>query len=112
LPFADASFERIFSSLMLHHLTHLEKQAALGEVARVLVPGGSLHVIDFGPPRNALDRALTGLIHHGERIADNLEGRIPELMCIAGLADAGEVEGIRTLFGRLALFSARRDTTQ
>jgi ubiquinone/menaquinone biosynthesis C-methylase UbiE len=109
LPFADASFDRVLSSLMLHHLTMVEKQRALDEVRRVLVPGGTLHILDFGRPEGALDRALTFLIHHGERMADNLAGRLPELMRGAGLAEVAELESVRTAFGRLTLFAARRD---
>jgi len=108
IPHADASFERVVSSLMLHHLTRDEKRATFAEVRRVLVPGGSLHVLDFGPPRSRLDRALTWLIHHGHRIEDNLEGRLPGLMQGAGLVDARELEGIRTAFGCLALYRAAR----
>jgi ubiquinone/menaquinone biosynthesis C-methylase UbiE len=109
LPFADGSFDRVLSSLMLHHLTMSEKQRALDEVRRVLVPGGTLHVLDFGRPGGALDRTLTFLIHHGERMADNLEGRLPELMRGAGLAEVCEFESVRTAFGRLSLFAARRE---
>jgi ubiquinone/menaquinone biosynthesis C-methylase UbiE len=109
LPFADGSFDRVLSSLMLHHLTMIEKQRALDEVRRVLVSGGTLHVLDFGRPGGALDRALTFLIHHGERMADNLAGRLPELMRGAGLAEVRELESVRTAFGRLSLFAARRE---
>ena len=109
LPFAGASFDRVLSSLMLHHLTMSEKQRALAEVRRVLVPGGTLHVLDFGRPAGALDRTLTFLIHHGERMADNLEGRLPELMRGAGLAEVCELDSVRTAFGRLTLFAARRE---
>ena len=34
LPYDDDSFDRVLSSLMLHHLTTAEKQQALGEVWR------------------------------------------------------------------------------
>src|SRR5215469_15136371 len=47
LPYSDASFDRVFSSLMFHHLPHDAKLATLCEVRRVLKPGGSLHLLDF-----------------------------------------------------------------
>jgi ubiquinone/menaquinone biosynthesis C-methylase UbiE len=47
LPYPDAGFDRVLSALMLHHLDHDTKVAAAAEVARVLRPGGSLHVVDF-----------------------------------------------------------------
>ena len=47
LPYPDASFDRVLSALMLHHLDHDTKAAAAAEVFRVLRPGGSLHLADF-----------------------------------------------------------------
>jgi ubiquinone/menaquinone biosynthesis C-methylase UbiE len=46
LPYADGSFDRVLSSMMLHHLDADVKAAALAEAFRVLRPGGSLHVVD------------------------------------------------------------------
>ncbi len=108
LPYGDGAFDRVLSSLVLHHLTHAEKLATLREVGRVLRPGGSLHVLDFGPPHGPLDRWLTGLIHRDERMDDNLAGRLPELMREAGLAEAREVTSVRTALGRLSILEAKR----
>jgi ubiquinone/menaquinone biosynthesis C-methylase UbiE len=108
IPCADASIDRVVSSLMVHHLTQDEKRRTFADVARVLRPGGSFHVLDFGPPISALDRALTWLVHHGDRIDDNLAGRLPSLMRGAGLGDARELSKVRTLFGCLALYGATR----
>jgi ubiquinone/menaquinone biosynthesis C-methylase UbiE len=47
LPYADASFDRVLSSLMLHHLDDDAKAATAAEIRRVLRPGGSLHLVDF-----------------------------------------------------------------
>ncbi len=108
LPFADGAFDRVLSSLVLHHLTSAEKLATLRDVHRVLRPGGSLHVLDFGPPRGRLDRWLTHLIHHGHRMDDNLAGQIPELMREAGFEGALESASVRTALGRLSIFEAKR----
>lgn len=40
LPFSDAYFDRVVSSLFFHHLAPKEKSATLVEVRRVLRPGG------------------------------------------------------------------------
>lgn len=48
LPFPDCAFDRVLSSMMLHHLEDEAKAAALSEVFRVLRPGGLLHVVDVG----------------------------------------------------------------
>jgi SAM-dependent methyltransferase len=46
LPYPDDSFDRVFSSLMLHHLDSASKDALLAEVRRVLRPDGLLVLAD------------------------------------------------------------------
>ncbi len=46
LPYADASFDRVLSSMRLHHLDDAAKTEALAEAYRVLRPGGSMHIVD------------------------------------------------------------------
>jgi len=46
LPYADESFDRVLSSMMLHHLDSDAKTAALREAYRVLRPAGSMHIVD------------------------------------------------------------------
>ena len=48
LPYADGSFDRVVSSLVLHHLKRDEKLEALRDVHRVLASDGALHVLDVG----------------------------------------------------------------
>ncbi len=50
IPYPDSSFDRVFSSFMLHHLTAEQQRCALTEARRVLTPSGSLHVLDFAAP--------------------------------------------------------------
>lgn len=47
LPYEDGSFDRVFSSLMLHHLDTASKDALLAEVRRVLAPDGLLVLADM-----------------------------------------------------------------
>jgi ubiquinone/menaquinone biosynthesis C-methylase UbiE len=47
LPYPDGSVDRVFSSLMLHHLDPPVKDAMLAEVRRVLRPGGALVLADL-----------------------------------------------------------------
>ncbi|WP_207419866.1 class I SAM-dependent methyltransferase [Roseomonas haemaphysalidis] len=44
MPFGDASFDHVFVCFVLEHLA--DPAAALGELQRVLRPGGSLTVIE------------------------------------------------------------------
>ena len=108
LPYADGSFDRVVSSLMLHHLTRENKQRALREAWRVLRPGGELHVADFAKPHTALMRliALPALLGASSMVRDNLQGRLPDLIRSAGFEEVCERQRFQTIFGTLSLFSA------
>src|SRR5215475_1104449 len=51
LPYPDGSVDRVLSAFMFHHLEPADRRSALREVRRVLAPGGSLHLLDFGGAR-------------------------------------------------------------
>jgi ubiquinone/menaquinone biosynthesis C-methylase UbiE len=53
VPYADESFDRVLSSMMLHHLDDDMKAAAVAEAFRVLRPGGGMHVVDIVGPHGA-----------------------------------------------------------
>jgi ubiquinone/menaquinone biosynthesis C-methylase UbiE len=48
VPFADGSYDAVLASFVVSHLT--EYGAGLGEIVRVLRPGGRLGVTAWGPP--------------------------------------------------------------
>jgi ubiquinone/menaquinone biosynthesis C-methylase UbiE len=103
LPFPDASFDRVLSSYMLHHLDAEQKAAAMREVRRVLRPGGEVHVLDAdGTPHGGSER------HRHPRLADHTPERILATMSEAGLADpaqTGRGRG-RTALGHYVLLRA------
>jgi demethylmenaquinone methyltransferase/2-methoxy-6-polyprenyl-1,4-benzoquinol methylase/phosphoethanolamine N-methyltransferase len=47
LPYPDAAFDVVLSSLMMHHLPADLKPLALAEIQRALKPNGRLLIIDF-----------------------------------------------------------------
>jgi len=108
LPYPDESFDRVLSSLMLHHLEPAEKPAMLREIARVLRPGGRLHLLDFGGSHHAPHGFFARRTHASPRIQDNLGDRIPALMRDAGLTDARETGQVQIRAGRLAVFCGVR----
>ena len=64
MGYADGTFDRVLSAFMFHHLAADSRQRALAEVRRVLRPGGSLHLLDFGGTRNRSDGFLARMAHH------------------------------------------------
>jgi SAM-dependent methyltransferase len=103
LPYPDASFDRVLSSMVFHHLTREHKVETLREVARVLAPGGQLHVVDFGPSDGLHGRVMR-LLERGQDMRDHLEGRFVDLMRGAGFADAGESGRHGTPFSSLSFY--------
>ncbi len=109
-PFAPGSFDRVLSTLVLHHLTTPQKRAALAAARGLLRPGGELHVADWGRPQNALMRlaALTFRVFDGgETTAANLAGELPALIAGAGFVDVRETEHRMTPFGTLTFLRGR-----
>jgi ubiquinone/menaquinone biosynthesis C-methylase UbiE len=106
LPYADASFDRVFSSLMFHHLPQNAKLPTLCEVRRVLKPGGSLHLLDFVEPGRRSHNPLARWLHASEQMEDNTQERILSRMSEAGLLDARPVAFDERLFGRIVYYRA------
>jgi ubiquinone/menaquinone biosynthesis C-methylase UbiE len=53
IPFPDAMFDVVFSTLIMHHLPAELKREGLLQIARVLKPGGRLVIADFKSLENA-----------------------------------------------------------
>jgi ubiquinone/menaquinone biosynthesis C-methylase UbiE len=108
LPFPDASFDRVISSFMFHHLESEQKPAVLRELLRVLRPGGRLHLVDFGGAGHGLGAFLARLVHREESLRANTEDGLTELLREAGFGAAEEVEQRSSLFGGLVYYRAQR----
>ena len=111
LPYPDASFDRVVSSLFFHHLLRADKVRTLAAIRRVLRPGGELHIADWGHPEDpAMRLAALGirLLDGAESTADNLAGRLPQVIADAGFKRVSEGRAFRTVFGLVRLVSARR----
>lgn len=87
LPYPEASFDRVFSSFMFHHLPAAEKEQTLREARRVLKPAGSFHLLDFVGADAARHGFLARVLHSSPRLADNSEARMLALMQHAGFGD-------------------------
>ena len=108
LPFADGEFDRVLSSMMLHHLDEDVKAAAAAEIYRVLRPGGSLHIVDVGGHVTAHRGLAARWTKDKPHVAGNLGDAIPRLLRGAGF-DCEEVGTRRhRLIGQLTFYRATR----
>ena len=107
LPYPDESFDRILSSIMIHHLKTPDKIQTAQEVYRVLKPGGQLHIIDFGKPVTWYGKILGPFLHKFEEANDNIEGTLPNIFGAPGLKT--QVTGnFWTFFGDLAFLRGEK----
>jgi ubiquinone/menaquinone biosynthesis C-methylase UbiE len=92
LPLADASVDRVVTTLVLHHLPRDALVGAFREIRRVLVPGGSFLAVD-------LDLSSPSNPRHGPHAHAHAAGASFDLDAIASqaghlgfeLADSGPV---------------------
>jgi SAM-dependent methyltransferase len=110
LPYEDASFDRVLSTLFFHHLDLAGKRATVAEIGRVLRPGGELHVADWGKGSDPLMAALSWpvrLLDGLDVTRENFDGSLPRLLAEGGLEDVAERDRLRTPLGSMVLLSAR-----
>ena len=76
LAFPDASFDVVLSSLMMHHLPDEVRLQAVGEIKRVLRPGGTLVLADFTIPEKGGWHIVAALTGH---VGGDMVGRVSPL---------------------------------
>ncbi len=108
LPYPNQSFDRVLTCLMLHHLTGNNKRRTIGEVRRVLRPGGELHIADFGPPHSPIVKPVTQMLAWLEEATDNLNGRLLGTLTESGFTQAEEIGCIVTVLGSISFYRAVR----
>lgn len=111
LPFADASLDRVVSSLVFHHLDREAKLRTLRELHRVLVPGGELHIADWGRAHGVGMRAAflaVQLLDGFATTTDSVRGKLPTFIEQVGFRDVQETQRMRTPLGTISLYRATR----
>ncbi len=103
IPFPDATFDLVTSSLMLHHLPDDLKRTGLDEIRRVLKPGGRFVAVDFAAHSHSPLGHLLSIFGHsrGERMVD-------KLMPILEDADFSDAAGVPTRHKNFAFIRARK----
>jgi ubiquinone/menaquinone biosynthesis C-methylase UbiE len=106
LPFPDASFDLVLSSLVLHHLSHDALRSSAHEMHRVLRPGGRLLLVDIGGAQSSKGKTLHA--SHGGGVAfdlDPIAGRLPHIGFTVD--EAGPIESGMRRLERLRYILAR-----
>lgn len=109
LPFPDAHFDRVVSSLFFHHLSWDDKERTGREIYRVLRPGAQLHIADWGKSTNILMRGLflsIQLLDGFRNTQDNVTGKLVELFEHAGFIGTSQNRTFSTVFGTVSLYSS------
>lgn len=109
LPFADNSFDKIFSSLVFHQLEKSTKLNCLKELHRVLKPNGTLIIGDWGKAKSKWMRFsfyAVQLLDGFKTTNDNVNGLIPEYISQAGFQQVSEVGYINTAIGTYSYYQA------
>jgi ubiquinone/menaquinone biosynthesis C-methylase UbiE len=83
LPFADAGFDLVTSTMSFHHWK--DQRQGIAEIARVLAPGGVLVIADYFA--TAWLRPLLALLRRRDRVHTRAE--VDGMLAAAGLAVAG-----------------------
>jgi ubiquinone/menaquinone biosynthesis C-methylase UbiE len=107
----DRGVNKILSSLVFHQVPLEEKVAGLAAMRGALVPGGELHVADYGLQRTPLMRKLFRVVQAGDGFANtepNARGVLPELMSRVGFRSVAETAVIATPTGSVSLYRAER----
>ncbi|WP_040631977.1 class I SAM-dependent methyltransferase [Smaragdicoccus niigatensis] len=94
LPYPTATFDRVLSALMIHHIPEQTRPDVLAEVFRVLKPGGGFHVVDFAGG-------------HGHGHGSINPDAMTTLLEAAGFT-VGPVRRTRTIAGQFAFYEAVR----
>lgn len=108
--------DKVVSSLVFHQVPLVEKSEILESIRALLVPGGQLHIADYGQQRSTVMRVLfrstVQLLDGVEDTRPNADGRLLELIRSAGFAHVRESLAVPTLTGSVSLYRATApDTT-
>jgi ubiquinone/menaquinone biosynthesis C-methylase UbiE len=106
MEYGDATFDRVFSSMMFHHIPRNDRTQVLTEIRRVLKPGGSLEFLDIDMAGTGQRSFLARLLHGPAQPPG--EDRLLRRMHEAGFAGARKVRDLKTIIGGLAFYQARR----
>ena len=111
MPFADDTFDHVVSTLFFHHLRREDKRCTIEEIMRVLRPGGSVQIADWGQPTGLLQRLAfyqIQVLDGFETTRDHVSGVLTTLFRETGFYRVTETSYLRTVFGTLRFLQAAK----
>ncbi len=103
--------DKIVSSLVLHQCPMAVKEAIAAQMFRLLRPGGTLFIADYGEQRSLLMRMLfrqIQLLDGFEYTEPNAKGCVPGILKAAGFEAVEEMRVIPTPTGSISIYGAKR----
>lgn len=111
LPYTDNSFDKVFSSLVFHHLDKETKLSCLKEIYRVLKPNGQLSIGDWGKAKSKIMRFafyVVQILDGFKTTNDNVNGLLPKYIGQAGFKNVIETDFINTKIGTYSYYKATK----
>lgn len=111
LPFADNTFDKVFSSLVFHQLDAEAKLQCLKELYRVTAPNGKLIIGDWGSAKSKWMRFsfyAVQLLDGFKTTADNVKGLMPVFITKAGFENVVEASYMNTAIGTYSYYVANK----
>lgn len=110
-PYADNSFDKVFSSLVFHHLDRKTKLSSLKEIHRVLKPNGQLIIGDWGKAKSKIMRIAfyaVQIFDGFKTTNDNVNGLLPKYIQQSGFKYVAEIDFINMTIGTYSYYRATK----
>ncbi len=110
-PYAENTFDKVFSSLVFHQLDQNAKLSSLKEIYRVLKPDGQLIIGDWGKAKNKIMRLtfyFVQILDGFKTTDDNVKGLLPKFIEQSGFRNVTEVDFINTKIGTYSYYQATK----
>ncbi|MCP4054220.1 MAG: class I SAM-dependent methyltransferase [Mesoflavibacter sp.] len=107
-PYADNTFDKVFSSLVFHQLDKNTKSSCLNEINRVLKPDGKIIIGDWGKAKSKFMRFtfyIVQMLDGFKTTSDNVNGLMLEYMKKSGFKNVAEIDYINTKIGSYCYYT-------
>lgn len=109
MPYEDNYFDKILSSLVIHHISTENKPLIFREIQRTLKPGGEIFIMDLGKQKGLYPQLVTFVLKKFEPINDNIHGLIPLFLREAKFENIYQMKEYKTWFGNLTIYHGSKD---